>query len=141
MTTSSLSVDYEVQRRAGTHDEDQDGARTNLSPTYLEHTATAFHFSANRSSGSVEPRPRRTARAADPGSGCLGKVFAIELKDHPRVIDIAHHHVIHDEYWTEPHASVNRDFTKIVFGSNWDVASKTDIDTYLVELPKVLTAH
>jgi len=63
-------------------------------------------------------------------------VFAVELKDHPRIVNLAHHHVAYNEYFTEPHASVNRDFTRIAFNSNWDSGSKTDIDMYLIDLPK-----
>jgi len=116
------------------------GVRTDLFPTYLEHTATAIHFS-----GRAFRRPGWVlASTYGEGGGSWqwmhAKIFAIQLKSHPLIINLANHHVIHDEYWTEPHASVNRDFTRIVFGSNWDVRSKTDIDTYLIELPRVLTS-
>lgn len=116
------------------------GVRTNLFPTYLEHTATAIHFSGRSFARPGWILASTYGEGGGPWQWLHGKVFAIELKEHPRIINIAHHHVFHDEYWTEPHASVNRDFTKVVFGSNWEVKSKTDIDTYLVELPKVLTA-
>ena len=32
-------------------------------------------------------------------------------------------------YWTEPHASVNRDFTRVAYTSNWDVSTGTDVGT------------
>lgn len=116
------------------------GVRTDLFPTYLEHTATAIHFS-----GRAFKRPgwvlvSTYKEGGGPWQWLHGKVFAMELKANPRIINIAHHHAINDEYFTEPHASVNRDFTRAVFGSNWDIKSKSDIDTYLIELPEVLTA-
>jgi hypothetical protein len=80
------------------------------------------------------------AESGDSWQWLHGKVFAVELKEHPRILNLAHDHVAYDEYFTEPHASVNRDFTRVVFGSNWDIKSKTDVDTYLIEVPKNLTA-
>jgi hypothetical protein len=111
------------------------GARTGLFPTYLQHTATAIHFSgkAFRKPGWV-----LMSTYADGGGSrqwMHRKVFAVELKNSPRIINIAHHHVVDAKYWTEPHATVNRDFTRILFNSNWGVKSETDVDTYLVELP------
>jgi hypothetical protein len=41
-----------------------------------------------------------------------------------------------DGYWTEPHASPNRDFTRLMFNSNWGNDSATDVDDYMVELPQ-----
>ena len=67
--------------------------------------------------------------------GCNGKVMAVGLKENPAsVIELASHHEVYDEYFTEPHASVNRDFTRVVFDSNWDIKTPTDVDTYLIEL-------
>ncbi|MFC5471168.1 hypothetical protein ACFPPD_20995, partial [Cohnella suwonensis] len=69
------------------------------------------------------------------------KVFALELTANPRIYPLAHHHQIynHDEpdenrrYFTEVQATVNRDFTKILFTSNWDVQSN-DVDDYMINL-------
>lgn len=38
-----------------------------------------------------------------------------------------------DPYWAEPQATVNRDFTRVVWNSNWD-AKDTKVDTYSVQL-------
>jgi hypothetical protein len=40
-------------------------------------------------------------------------------------------------YFAEPHATPNRDFTKIMFGSNWRtyMADGTNLNVYVVELP------
>jgi hypothetical protein len=134
-----VSIDYEGPGGPVFMVDLRTGVRTDLFATYLEHTATAFHFS-----GKAYQRPGWVVASTYAETGgswqwMHGKVFAIELKERPRVINLAHHHVVHDEYFTEPHASVNRDFTRVVFGSNWDVQTKTDIDTYLIELPRALT--
>ncbi|NLI48183.1 MAG: hypothetical protein GX414_13840, partial [Acidobacteria bacterium] len=39
------------------------------------------------------------------------------------------------DYWAEPHATVNRDLTRILFGSNWGRSGTSQVDTYLIELP------
>ena len=39
------------------------------------------------------------------------------------------------DYWAEPHASVNQDFTRILFTSNWGRSGSEEVDTYLIELP------
>jgi hypothetical protein len=65
------------------------------------------------------------------------KLFAIELTTAgtPRVYDLAYHRVDSDGYWTEPQGSVSRDFSRIVFNTNWGEESETDVDDYLVQLP------
>ena len=131
-----VSIDYEGSGGPVFMRSLRTGARTDLFPTYLEHTATAFHFSgkAFRTPGWVLASTYR--ESGGPLQWMHSKVFAVELTQRPRVIQLAHHHAVYNEYFTEPHASVNRDFTRVVFGSNWDSGSKTDIDTYLVELPR-----
>jgi hypothetical protein len=50
------------------------------------------------------------------------QIAAVELKDmnSARVVHLAHHRTRSTEYWTqEPHASVNADFTRVAFHSNW----------------------
>lgn len=68
------------------------------------------------------------------------QVFAVELKPGGRVVRLVHTYSIVDEnqehdYWAEPHASVNHDFTRIVFTSNWGRSGTGEVETYLVELP------
>ncbi|PKM14875.1 MAG: hypothetical protein CVV12_11635, partial [Gammaproteobacteria bacterium HGW-Gammaproteobacteria-2] len=47
-------------------------------------------------------------------------------------------HTAYNGYWTEPHASVNRDFSRVFFTSNWGSGSDTDVDAYMVRLPNNL---
>jgi hypothetical protein len=63
------------------------------------------------------------------------KLFAIELKANPRIINIAHSHYGNADYFSEPQATVNADFTKILFTSTWESTAPTDIADYLVTLP------
>ena len=68
------------------------------------------------------------------------QIFVVELKKEGRIVRLAHTHSIYDEkmehdYWAEPHASVNQDFTRIIFTSNWGRAGTDEVDTYLIYLP------
>ena len=67
-------------------------------------------------------------------------VFAIELKPNGRVVRLAHTQSLVDEnmehdYWAEPQATVNRDFTRVVFTSNWGRSGTGDVEMYLIQLP------
>jgi hypothetical protein len=65
------------------------------------------------------------------------KVFAMELKKDPRIYQLAmHKSAVKDQYFAEPQATVNRDFTMILFNTNWGVPASTDIDAYMIRLPK-----
>ena len=59
----------------------------------------------------------------------------MQLKASPKVYNLAFHRAVENGYWTEPLATVNRDFTKVLFNSNWGVNSDTDVDAYMIELP------
>lgn len=72
------------------------------------------------------------------------KIFAIELTSKPKVYELAFTHRVSNpagndanaiNYWNEPQASVNRDFTKILFNSNWNDSSATGVDAYMIVLP------
>jgi len=119
----------------------ESGAVTPLFPIDFSHTAIGFHFSG---------------RASDfPGWGLVSthnggyptdqtwmddSIIAVELKENGRVVRLAHTHSLYDEdmeqdYWAEPHASVNRDFTRIVFTSNWGSTGTEEVDMYMSVLP------
>ena len=51
------------------------------------------------------------------------------------IIHLAHHQSRANGYWTEPHAGVNRGFTRVLFTSNWGSTSAQDVDAYMVQLP------
>lgn len=68
------------------------------------------------------------------------QVFALELKAGGRVVRLAHTRSLvnakmeHD-YWAEPHATANRDFTRILFTTNWGRSGTEQVETMLIDLP------
>ncbi|MFN2303462.1 MAG: hypothetical protein ACK2TV_06990 [Anaerolineales bacterium] len=83
-----------------------------------------------------------TSNGTDPASTWMDdEIFAMELMENGRVVRLAHTHSIYDEnmeqdYWAEPHASVNHDFTKVVFTSNWGRTGTEEVDMYMIKLPE-----
>ncbi|UXI66331.1 hypothetical protein [Tahibacter amnicola] len=110
------------------------GARTALLPTYINGTATAYHVSGKNF---AKPGWFLLSTYARVGAEkwLHERIMAVELSAMPRILNIAHHHSVANGYWTEPHASVSRDFTRVLFTSNWGVNSSTDVDAYIVQLP------
>jgi hypothetical protein len=132
-----VSVDYAISGQVFMTNL-RTGVRTNLFATYIDGTATALHISgkaANRPGWVLVSTYAPHLPAGATKKWLHDKIFAVALKANPRILNIAHHHGRAAGYWTEPHAAVNRDFTKILFNSNWETSSGTDIDAYLVELP------
>ncbi|HEX6929281.1 MAG TPA: Ig-like domain-containing protein [Gammaproteobacteria bacterium] len=62
------------------------------------------------------------------------KIMAVEMKADPRILNIANTFNNYVSYWTEPHAAVNRDFTRILFNSNWGTYN-SNTDAYMIALP------
>ncbi|HEX7046979.1 MAG TPA: hypothetical protein VF275_05360 [Gammaproteobacteria bacterium] len=65
------------------------------------------------------------------------KLFAIELKANPRIYMLGHTYNRYEGYWTEVHAAVNGDFTRVLFNSNFtnDPNSATPTsDAYMITL-------
>lgn len=62
------------------------------------------------------------------------KIFAVKLDDSGTVVILAHHRSTSADYWDQPHATVNRDLTRIVFGSNWG-GGFNQSDSYMIEIP------
>jgi hypothetical protein len=128
------------------------GKRTDFFRSYLHGTATAMHFSAKSynkpgwfvlsTSGEYDSRNagKRLSSAENGYQWLHRRIFAVEMHPDPRVINLAYTHITSNGYWTEPHASVNRDFTRVIFNSNWGTSSKTDVDTFFVLLPAELPA-
>jgi hypothetical protein len=103
-------------------------------------SAIGLHFS-----GRAQERPGwalvSTHNGANPSATWMDdQVFAIELHAGGRVVRLAHTHSIVDEsqeqdYWAEPHASVNQDFTRILFTSNWGRSGTDEVEMFMLELP------
>ena len=67
-----------------------------------------------------------TASADDNGSD---KAFG------GRVTDLSTADSSKNTTWPRPNGTVNRDFTRMLFDSNWNSMSTNDVDAYLVEIP------
>ncbi len=110
------------------------GVRTNLFPSYISGTATALHFS-----GKAFRKPGwfvMSTYAENGGSQkwMHRKVMAVEMAANPKIYNLADTRVADAGYWSEPHATVNRDLTKVVWTSNWDVRTDSDLDVYMVQI-------
>jgi hypothetical protein len=110
------------------------GERTDLMRTYFNGAASAFHFS-----GKGFDRPGWVLVSAYGGYGppqwYMDKVFVMELAKNPRIYQLAvTHSAVKDQYFAEPQATVSRDFSSILFNSNWGVPASGDVDAYLIKL-------
>ncbi len=109
------------------------GQATNLWSIYQSGSATAMHVS-----GKAYNKPGwvliSTYATTNSNQWYTDKIMAVEIAANPRIYNIAHTYNSYSSYWTEPHAVVNRDFTKVLFNSNWGSGAE-DIDTYMIELP------
>ncbi len=119
------------------------GARTALLPTYVQGTATAYHVSGKSFARPGWALISTYNNYGGPEKWLHRRVFAVELATSPRIVNIAHHHSEYcgsgdTPYFTEPHASVSRDFRRILFSSNWGGNPCSDIDAYMVVLPENL---
>ena len=114
------------------------GTRTVLFPSYVNGTATAFHFS-----GKAYKKPGWVVISSYGDYGSSGrqwmhrKVMAVQLAANPVIYNLAHHRSAVGDYWGEPQASVSRDFSRVVFNSDWG-GGGTDIDAYMLALPPSL---
>jgi hypothetical protein len=114
---------------------------TPLWPIDFSHTAIGLHIS-----GRAFNHPGWVLISTHDGDSAShtwmdDSVFAIELKPGGRVVRLAHTHSLVDEsmehdYWAEPQASVNADFTRILFTSNWSRSGTGEVEMYLIELPQ-----
>jgi len=117
------------------------GTVTALWPIDFSHSAIGLHFS-----GRAFRRPGwalvSTYNGARPTSATWmdDQVFAVELRAGGHAVRLAHTHSVYDEnieqdYWAEPHASVNRDFTRVLFTTNWGRSGTEETEVFLIELP------
>ncbi len=113
--------------------------RVVLFQAYNNGTSSAFHFSGKAFN---KPGWVLVSTYGSATSEWLHrKVFAVSLEASPKIKHLGHHHSGPDGYWTEPQATVNRDFTRILFTSNWESGADRDVDDYMIVLPDgVLTS-
>jgi hypothetical protein len=118
----------------------ESGAVTPLWPIDFSHTPIGLHFSGR---ASLAPGwALVSTHDGDPASNTWmdDSVFAIELRPEGRVVRLAHPHSLVDEsmehdYWAEPQATVNRDFTRILFTSNWGRSGTGEVEMFMIQLP------
>ncbi|MGD2026195.1 MAG: hypothetical protein PVI99_00145 [Anaerolineales bacterium] len=108
----------------------------------FSHTAIGFHFSGRASDlpGWALVSTYNGGHPAD-FTWMDDSIFAVELRENGRVVRLAHTQSRYDEdmeqdYWAEPHASVNQDFTRVVFTSNWGRSGTEEVDMYMIILPE-----
>jgi hypothetical protein len=116
------------------------GAVTALWEIDFSHTGIGLHFS-----GLAYDRPGWALVSThddDPATYTWmdDQVFAVELESGGRVVRLAHtHSVVNDDleldYWAEPHASVNHDFTRVVFTTDWGRTGTGAVEMFMVALP------
>lgn len=128
-----VSIDYQSRDGDVFMVDLESGKRTTLFSTYLNNSTTAVHFS-----GRAFKRPGWvlvSTYASDGGQAWLHeKIMAMSLTPDPSIRGLAFHHTQYNGYWTEPQATVNQDFTRVLFNSNWGSNSETDIDNYMISL-------
>lgn len=117
--------------------------RTVLFSMYQDRSWATFHFSAKSfdKPGWVVMSSYDAATKSGKLPWYKDKVMVVELKANPRIYPIAYTRRVPTttsagNYWSEPHASVNRDLTRVIFNSNWGKSSGMDVDAYTVRLPK-----
>ncbi len=117
----------------------ESGTITPLWSIDFSHTAIGLHISGRASL--LPGWALISTHDGDPASFTWmdDQVFAIELKPDGRIVRLAHTHSLVDEgmehdYWAEPQASVNRDFTRILFTTNWDRSGTGEVEMYIILL-------
>ena len=68
------------------------------------------------------------------GAWTCNKVFAVELEPNGRILNLAHTYNCGENYWTETHAVVNRDFSRIYFNSD-SGSCGTDAEVFRIDVP------
>lgn len=125
----------------------QSGIITPLWPIDFSHSAIGFHFS-----GRALNQPGwalvSTYNGGFPEDATWmdDQIFAIELKAGGRVVRLAHSHSLVDEdqehdYWAEPQASVDHDFSRVLFTSNWGRSGTESVETFMILLPDGWQTH
>jgi hypothetical protein len=116
------------------------GQVVNLWPIDFSHTAIGLHFSGRAFNLPGWALVSTHDDDLESHTWMDDQVFAMELVPGGRVVRLAHTHSVtvegaHGAYWAEPHATVNRNFTRVLFGTNWNRVGTEEVETYLIDLP------
>lgn len=123
------------------------GVRKMLFPSYLKRTATAIHVSGkafNKPGWVVistygehhADTPAQNLRHSADRQWLHRKIFAVSLDGKATVRSIAYANSDALSYWAEPHATVNRDFTRLLFNSTWNGSNARDMDAFMAAIPQ-----
>jgi len=118
------------------------GVVTPLYEIDFSHTSLGFHFS-----GLAYERPgwalvsTYSGGYPDAFTWMDDQVFAVELKEGGGVVRLAHtrslvKEELEHDYWVEPQASVNQDFTCVLFTSNWGRSGTEEVEMVMIALPE-----
>lgn len=115
------------------------GKRTALLPLDFSRHAFGLHFSGQGPPGWALVSTHDAS--ADSILWMDDQVFAVELEPGGRVVRLAHTHSRVDFeaehfYFAEPHATVSRDFTRVLFTTNWGRVGTDRVETTLIDLPR-----
>ena len=131
-----VSVDYQSNAGDVFMTRLKDGQRTVLFPNYVDGTATSLHVSGKAFNQPGWVVISTYGNHGSPNRQWLHeKLMAVQLKANPIIYNLAFHRSRDAGYWTEPVASVNRDFTRVVYNSNWGADSQSDVDSYEIDIP------
>ena len=117
------------------------GQRIPLVPTYLGRDVTSLHVS-----GKAYDLPGWVVvstfdmRDEDP-QWLYQRIWLVQLQANPRIYPLGFHQsklkpaAGSDNYWAEPHATINKNGTRVVFNSNWNSDTVIDVDVYAIDIP------
>ncbi len=133
-----VSIDYDTNGGPVFFVDLDSNIRTNLFDTYIGDTVTAVHFSCKAYDKPGWVLISSYGNAGSTREWLHQKIFAVNLSAAPIIENIAFHQTDlsgNGDFFEQPHASVNRDFTKILFNSNWNQPDPMDVDNYMIVLP------
>jgi len=102
---------------------------------YVDGRTTSMHFSGKNHDKPGWVLVSTYNNNKDDNYWYNNKVFAVELSEGPKIVNLSSTYNKHDSYWSEVHAAVNNDFTKILFNSNWFNSDSDNIDAHIINLP------
>jgi hypothetical protein len=115
------------------------GERTALHPIDFSKGTIGLHFSGRASRRPGWALVSTYGERTESQTWMDDQVFAVELKPGGRVVRLAHTRSRVDpkqehDYWAEPHGTVNRDFTRVLFTTNWGRSGTEKVDVMLIDL-------
>ena len=132
-----VAVDYSVKGNGNVFFVDlETGERTDLFTTYGysgSGAGNAIHLSGR---GFNKPGWALYSSYGEYGNNqwLFKKIFAFSLEKNSQIRHIAYTRTQVPDYWAEPHATVNKDFTRILFNSTWGSASLSDSNANMIGL-------